>query len=112
MGRKAGRLRRGRLRTEREEGAFNPLDGMANLADLMLVFACGLMLSLIIHWNVDVGRMEKLLGLNVDTKLTEVNDTEKKTVEDLKNGQGLEELGTVYRDPATGKLYVVSMEEE
>ena len=30
------------------------MDGMANLADVMLVFACGLILALIINWNVDV----------------------------------------------------------
>jgi hypothetical protein len=34
---------------------INPIDGAANLADIMLVLACGLMLALIINWNVDIG---------------------------------------------------------
>lgn len=112
MKQKAGRLRDGRLRTKKEEIAFNPMDGMANLADVMLVLACGLMLSLIVHWNVDVGRAEKLVGLSDEIKLTEVSDTEEKTLLDLKDGQGFEEMGIVYRDSATGKLYVVSRGEE
>lgn len=105
-------FREGRLRIKRAESSFNPMDGMANLADVMLVLVCGLMLSLIIHWNVDVGRTEKLVGLSDDTKLTEVQDAERKTAADFKNGQGFEEMGVVYRDSATGKLYVVSKGEE
>ena len=33
---------------------INPLDGLANLADVMLVFACGLMLALITYWNLSL----------------------------------------------------------
>jgi len=112
MKRKAGRLRQGRLRMKQQESGFNPMDGMGNLADVMLVLACGLMLSLIINWNVDVGRTEKLIGLSDDTQLSEVNEAEQKKAEDLQNGQGFEEMGVVYRDSATGKLYVVSKGEE
>lgn len=112
MKRKEGRLRQGRLRMKQDENGFNPMDGMANLADVMLVLACGLMLSLIINWNVNVGRTEKLVGLSDDTKLTEVNDAETKAADALKGGQGFEEMGVVYRDSATGKLYVVSKGEE
>ena len=112
MKRKAGNFREGRLRIKREESSFNPMDGMANLADVMLVLACGLMLSLIIHWNVDVGRTEKLVGLSSDVELTEVQDAEQKAAEDFKNGSGLEEMGVVYRDSVTGKLYVLSKGEE
>ena len=32
-----------------ESESINPMDGVANLADVMLVFACGLMLALIIN---------------------------------------------------------------
>lgn len=112
MKRQSDRLRTSRFRTKKSESAFNPMDGMANLADVMLVLACGLLLSLIVHWNVDVGRTEKLVGLSDETKLAEVEDAEKKAIEDLKDGKGFEEMGTVYRDPATGKLYVISRDEE
>lgn len=38
-----------------EEGV-NPLDSLGNLADLMLVLACGLMISIIALWNVDLSQ--------------------------------------------------------
>ena len=109
---RSGRLRQGRLRTGKTEEMVNPMDGVANLADAMLVFACGLLLSLIINWNVDVGRTEKLVGLNPDTQLTEMSETETKNPDDLVQGEGYEEMGVVYRDSSTGKLYVVSREKE
>ncbi len=112
MRRQLDRFRTGRLRTKKQEDSFNPMDGTANLADVMLVLACGLLLSLITHWNVDVGRTEKLVGLSEKTRLTEVEDAEKTEIEDLKGGQGFEEMGIVYRDSATGKLYVISKGEE
>jgi Uncharacterized conserved protein len=111
MGGGSRRLRESKLRTRKDESGINPMDGLANLADVMLVLACGLMLSLIVHWNVDVGRTEKLVGLNDNTKLTEVKDAEQKKIADFRNGQGFEEMGTVFRDSATGKLYVVTDQE-
>lgn len=30
--------------------------GVANLADVMLVFACGLMAAVILNWNVDLSK--------------------------------------------------------
>ena len=46
--------KRGRLRVEQRGDEFDPMEGMANLADVMLVFECGLLLDIIINWNVDV----------------------------------------------------------
>lgn len=112
MRRNMGRLRTSRLRRKSVDQTVNPLDGMANLADAMLVLACGLMLSLIVHWNVDVGRTEKLIGLSSDVSLTEVSGAEEKTAQELQQGQGFEEMGVVYRDAATGKLYVISKGDE
>ncbi|MGL4483643.1 MAG: DUF2149 domain-containing protein, partial [Anaerovoracaceae bacterium] len=43
-----------RLRINRKSEEVNPMDGMASLADVMLVFACGLIVALIAAWNVDV----------------------------------------------------------
>ena len=37
-----------------EEDDSNPLDSLTNLFDVMLVFACGLMVALVISLNVDV----------------------------------------------------------
>lgn len=32
----------------------NPMEGVANLADVMLVLAVGMMLALVVAWNVDI----------------------------------------------------------
>ncbi|MDR2615701.1 MAG: DUF2149 domain-containing protein [Oscillospiraceae bacterium] len=92
-------------------GAFaetdNPMDGVANLADVMLVLACGLMLALVINWNVDIApktdepRPEDLRETVSDVELTGSEG------ENLDSDTEFEELGVVYRDPATGKLYLV-----
>lgn len=89
------------------DSEVNPMDGLANLADVMLVFACGIMLALIINWNVDVG---SFISDSVQMeKGQEVSD-----VENLGEGEGIlsedgqyEEMGVVYKDPVTGNLYMV-----
>ena len=45
---------RGRLRVQRRQEDFSPMEGVGNMADAMLVFACGLIVALILSWNVDV----------------------------------------------------------
>jgi hypothetical protein len=88
----------------------NPLEGLANLADVMLVFACGLMLALVINWNVDI---------TARSAGDETRDEEMTRLSDISGGAGTaldddtpyERLGTVYRDPTTGQLYMVEGEE-
>ncbi|MBQ3610696.1 MAG: DUF2149 domain-containing protein [Firmicutes bacterium] len=94
------------LRTHRKQDDFNPMDGMANLADVMLVFACGLILALIINWNVDVSSI-KTQQPNVTY---EVEGVESDSTQTIDGESELEEMGTVYRDPETGKYYVVEGE--
>ena len=85
---------------------INPLDGVANLADAMLVFACGLMLALITYWNVDVAAS---VAPDVDAQPQEISqDASDSSQEDTPEQEQLEEYGTVYRDPETGKLYIVA----
>lgn len=91
------------------QSEINPMDGVANLADVMLVLACGLMLSLIVAWNVDVSD-SKLVGIDEDTNLTEVEDKQSQEVEENLSDYQYEEYGVVYRDPKTGKLYIFSEE--
>ena len=94
------------LRTHRKQDDFNPMDGMANLADVTLVFACGLILALIINWNVDVSSI-KTQQPNVTY---EVEGVESDSTQTIDGESELEEMGTVYRDPETGKYYVVEGE--
>lgn len=80
------------------------MTSMGNLMDVMLVFACGLMIALVAHYNVelspadpDVGKVEHL-----DADLQEAK-------EGIATSDSLyAEVGKVYRDTKTGELYVVS----
>ena len=85
-----------------------PALGLINLADLMLVFACGLMLSIIVNWNIDLG--PQLSEIDTERDMREVD------VEDMKDvmestGSGYSEVGTVYQDPKTGQYYILSPEK-
>jgi hypothetical protein len=80
-----------------KEDPINPLDGVANLADIMLVLSVGIMLALVINWNIDltglISRMEGV-GNSGDTEV------------DIDRMQEIEV--TVYQDQVTGEYYVVN----
>ena len=92
----------------RKDSDQNPMDGLANLADLMLVLACGLMLSLVMHWNVDLAGSGELVGMEQGAEMQELDGMTEDATGDLKDQTGYEEMGTVYKDPQTGKLYMVT----
>ena len=84
----------------------NPMESVANLVDAMLVLACGLMLALIINWNVDVGSAGTKVELSKDKEMASVSGLSGNgEISDLEGNY--EELGMVYRDPETGKLYMI-----
>ena len=100
-------LRTSRLHHTQPESGQSPMEGLANLADLMLVLACGLMLSLVISWNVDLARDIDMTGLEQGPEISELEGLEENP-DGLTEGIGYEELGTVYKDPVSGKLYMVT----
>ena len=74
------------------------------MADAMLVFACGLIIALILSWNVDVTDQ----GIQkIKEKKYEVDSISSDVTETIGENQNLEEMGKVYRDPDTGKYYVI-----
>ena len=81
----------------------DPMAGVANLADVMLVFACGLMVALVLRWNVDLGPAQ---AVDPDT-LQEISSSEQIDEEALQ-GDRYQSEGTVYRDTQTGRLYIVT----
>lgn len=85
-----------------DEADIDPMGGLANLADVMLVFACGLMVALVLRWNVDL-RPPKPVD---SEQLQEVTGSEALN-EDAFLGERYQSEGTVYRDMETGKLYIV-----
>ncbi|MDR1496082.1 MAG: DUF2149 domain-containing protein [Clostridiales Family XIII bacterium] len=85
------------------EPDVDPRVGLVNLADVMLVFACGLMLALVAYWNLDVSDMREVIQ---SEQVTEMRDVEEIT-DNAGSGGGFIELGKVYQDPMTGKYYML-----
>ena len=90
----------------------NPMDGVSNMSDAMLVLAVGIMLALVINWKVDLHvAYNNLNSEQVKEEDMELIDLDVgKTV----NNMSLEEIenkykktGEVYKDMITGKSYVV-----
>lgn len=88
----------------------DPMSSLANLADVMLVFACGLLLALVQFWQIDINVAQEVIP---DNKVTEIENPEDIT-DKLKSTDGSSylDLGRVYMDPVTGKYYMVLGEEE
>ncbi len=88
----------------------NPLEGAINIVDAMLVFACGLMLALVIRWDVDLSQVDKQLHLSTGQEISSSTEIRDDLVENENQGDPYEKLGTAYKDPLTGKVFILSDE--
>lgn len=75
------------------------------MADAMLVFACGLILALIISWNVNLDEFGTITS--TDQKKYEIDGMDSANTQQIDADNQLEEMGTVYRDLQTGRYYVI-----
>ena len=96
---------RRRLRTTED---VNPLEGAVNIVDAMLVFACGLMLALVINWNVDLANVGERVNLNRGQEVSQDEDIRSDLIETQGQGELFEKMGTVYKDPVSGKLFMLT----
>jgi hypothetical protein len=88
---------------------IDPSSGLLNLADVMLVFACGLMVALIAYWNVNISSTEQgKQGAAENIAPFEGELEAAGTGSDLDSDGSYTELGMVLRDERTGQLYVLS----
>ncbi len=87
---------------------INPMESVANLVDAMLVLACGLMMSVIMFYNVDLAGKQQEVPVEetVEVKSDGIIDSEGNI------SSGFESKGTVYEDKKTGKMYIIAPEEE
>lgn len=99
-----------------------PLGPLANLIDIMLVFACGLIAALVAlspeleqHFQVN----QQAYSVNkdpsgkikpVDSIGKELTSTPEALQNKLQSQEGYQSMGQVYRDPKTGKLILISNE--
>ncbi|MDR0596702.1 MAG: DUF2149 domain-containing protein [Clostridiales Family XIII bacterium] len=103
---------RSSLRNDRkyfDDDDFSPMEGAINIVDAMLVFACGLMLSIVIYWNVDIQNYE-YTPINQGQQVQEMeSDAISDEIKNAIDGTGqYQRLGAVYQDPATGKMYLAT----
>ena len=103
---------RKRGRKLQSEEDFNPLSSLANLADVMFVFSVGLLVALVNVYNVSPtsGSAGKPKQAIIDVK--QGKEMESLPQVDSKTGSGFEEMGTVFKDPKTGKLIMVQPVDE
>jgi hypothetical protein len=106
--------RKTRRRSSRTEE--DPMAGTSNLVDAMLVISVGLLIFLVMSWNMqsvvfsDMTQEQKKETMEAMQKVSEL--TQGKELNDTpdtsnSSGEGYQEMGKVYRDPATGKLIMV-----
>lgn len=93
--------RRGGRRRKKSE--VDPMAGVANLSDVMLVLACGLMIAIVTFWNVDLSNVTDTFN---EEQLQKVDNPEE-VLQDDTNSTKYEEAGIVIKDPETGQMYVV-----
>ena len=84
----------------------DPLGPLANLLDLMLVFACGLIAALIAmsdqlqeHFQQDQRSKQQIIERGKELPQLPGGGSV--------GGQGYESVGQVFRDPQTGKLILI-----
>jgi hypothetical protein len=76
------------------------MEGAANLADVMLVLAVGFLLALIMSWNTDWTLQAP--------GISEIGEMNRAETDALDAGRAYEPMGRVYRDPVSGRLYLVT----
>ena len=94
------------FRRRRSAEEVDPMSSMSNIGDVMLVFACGLMVALVVAWNVDLAKFQQV---ETDQELSQDQVTQI-TEQLYGEGNAFVEKGKVYQDPTTGKFYLVETE--
>ena len=92
----AGRLHD---RAEEYEEDVNPMESTSSIADVMLVLAVGMMLAVVINWNVDINK-------NTVHEIQDPDTVGSDQITDQGGKENLVEKGVVYYDEETGKYYV------
>ena len=90
-----------------DQQSEEPLGPLANLLDLMLVFACGLIAALIsMSKNVDA-HFESDKPEQTQQVVEKGRELPQLPNQGESDGSGYESIGEVYRDPETGKLILI-----
>ncbi len=95
----------------------DPMAGAANLVDAMLVIAVGLLVFLVISWNMQSivfnddltqeQRQEMMQDMQQVTELDQGQELNETPDVSNSSGKGYTEMGKVYEDPSTGKMIMI-----
>lgn len=95
------------------DDGLNPMDGVSNMSDAMLVLAVGIMLALVINWKIDIKEAYKTQEQKESIEEDKMQEFDSDAAR-LNNSISLEEIeskyvksGTVYTDTYTGKTFIV-----
>ena len=101
------RLREKRIREE--EAGVNPMDGLGNLADAMLVLAVGIMLALIINWKVDITAVASVTEPEPEPEQIPISREDMQDAPaDILDEETLKRVGALYYDEETGTYYAIT----
>lgn len=84
-----------------------PLGPLANLVDIMLVFACGLIAALVAQ-SADLKQHFNVENSQTVQQGKELIDVPESLKDSLQGKEGYQSMGQVYKDPKTGKLILIS----
>ena len=101
MRRSSGRARRNARKFQSGEDV-NPMNYLSNLSDVMLILAVGIMLALILHWNVEI---ETTDVENQAEDAVTFSDDDLESKDDMP--ADMEKRGEVYYDAESGTYYIV-----
>jgi len=90
-------------RSRFDEDDVDPLGSMANLVDLMLVFACGLIAALEARTDL----LQQLQQQREPVAVERGRELPQLPPQLQGDGSGMESVGRVYRDPESGKLILI-----
>lgn len=98
--------RRRRRNRYREKEDLNPMNFVSNLSDVMLILAVGIMLALVIHWNVKISTPEETSQGKKNENTIEFDESDLSGMDEVPDD--LDKMGEVFYDAETGKYYIIT----
>ena len=77
---------------------------LSNLSDVMLILAVGIMLALVVHWNVPINTPQETQD-QAETAV-EFSEDDLESIDELP--ENMQKAGEVYYDPETGSYYIIN----
>ncbi len=91
-----------------DDSGEDPTTGIINMTDCMLVLAVGFLVFAIIALQSNPGLISTTQGKDPNSVSVSTGETLNNTQNESGSGSGYQQVGTVYKDPNTGKLILVS----